>query len=244
MAINPMMFPAFMGMGGQQPQQMQQPMAPQMQPQAPQTPDSLAEFTRLLSGDLSGSLTSGDKLLALSGLLRSATRSGRRAGLTPEQVIGGLQQRKVAEVQNRLALQGMQQKARQEEEARAAAEKYRARLRELTQAGEPMSPNLLNKLGQEAIAGGDVDLGLKFFEQAAKMAPGEVKPKPTRERFEGATIVQEEFDPATKKWTVIGRGPRFGPRSAGVTVNVGERPGAAVVPYTTPDGQPGFLVRD
>lgn len=123
MAINPMMFPAFMGMGGQQPQQMQQPMAPQpmapqMQPQAPQTPDSLAEFTRLLSGDLSGSLTSGDKLLALSGLLRSATRSGRRAGLTPEQVIGGLQQRKVAEVQNRMAVEQMraQQAQRQQQE--------------------------------------------------------------------------------------------------------------------------------
>jgi hypothetical protein len=121
MAINPMMFPAFMGMGGQQPQ-MQQPMAPQpmQQPQAPQQqgPDSLAEFTRLLSGDLSGSLSSGDKLLALSGLLRSATRSGRRAGLTPQQVIGDLQKQKVAEMQNRMAVEQLraQEAQRQQQE--------------------------------------------------------------------------------------------------------------------------------
>lgn len=65
----------------------------------------LTEMTRLLSGDLSGSLTGGDKLLALSGLLRSATRSGRRAGLTPEQVIGNLRQQKLAELQNRMAVE-------------------------------------------------------------------------------------------------------------------------------------------
>jgi hypothetical protein len=64
-------------------------------------------LTQLLSGDLSGSLSSGDKLLALSGLLRSATRSGRRAGITPQQVIGGLQQQKLAELQNRMAVEQM-----------------------------------------------------------------------------------------------------------------------------------------
>ena len=126
MAINPMMFPAFVGMGGQQPQMQQpmapQPMAPQMQPQQ-QTPDSLAELTRLLGGDLSGSLSSGDKLLALSGLIRSATRSGRRAGITPEQVIGQLQQRKVAEVQNRMAVEQMRaQAAARQQQERAMAQ--------------------------------------------------------------------------------------------------------------------------
>jgi hypothetical protein len=85
------------------PRTMAAPAAPA--PAATQGPDSLAEMTRLLSGDLSGSLSSGDKLLALSGLLRSATRSGRRAGITPQQVIGQLQQQKVAEVQNRLQVE-------------------------------------------------------------------------------------------------------------------------------------------
>lgn len=94
----------------------------------PQSPDSLTELTRLMSGDLSGSLTSGDKLLALSGLLRSATRSGRRAGLTPEQVIGGLQQRKIAEVQNRLAVEQMRAQQARAQQAQALRQQLRGRL--------------------------------------------------------------------------------------------------------------------
>jgi hypothetical protein len=97
-------------------------------PPMTQTPNSLTELTRLMSGDLSGSLTSGDKLLALSGLLRSATRSGRRAGLTPEQVIGGLQQRKVAEVQNRLAIEQQRAQMAQAQRAKALREQMRDRL--------------------------------------------------------------------------------------------------------------------
>lgn len=94
----------------------------------PQSPDSLTELTRLMSGDLSGSLTGGDKLLALSGLLRSATRSGRRAGLTPEQVISGLQQRKVAEVQNRMAIEQMRAQRARAQQAQALRQQLRGRL--------------------------------------------------------------------------------------------------------------------
>jgi hypothetical protein len=213
------------------------------QPQA-QGPDSLAEFTRLLGGDLSGSLTGGDKLLALSALMRSATRSGRRAGLTPQQVMGQLQQQKVAEVQNRMALQGMQQKARQEEAARAATEKYRARLRELTQAGETMSPTLLNKLGQEAIANGDVEMGLKFFEQATKLTTPTDKLPLTRERIEGNTLIQEQYDPVTGTFKEIGRGSRFAPRGKGVTVNVGDTGRAKVFSGVGPNGEQGYYVEE
>jgi hypothetical protein len=70
-----------------------------------QQANRLTEMMRLLGGDLSGSLSGGDKLLALSGLLRSATRSGRRAGLTPQQVIGDLQKQKLAELQSRLTIE-------------------------------------------------------------------------------------------------------------------------------------------
>ena len=126
MAINPMMLPQIVGMmGAQQPQpQMQQPMTPQMQQPQAQGPDSLAEFTRLLGGDLSGSLTGGDKLLALSALMRSATRSGRRAGLTPQQVMGQLQLQKVAEMQNRMAVEQMRAKMVQEQQLRQAVEAH------------------------------------------------------------------------------------------------------------------------
>jgi len=74
-------------------------------PPVAQGPESTAQLMKLLGGDLSGSLTGGDKLLALAALMRSATRSGRRAGLTPQQVMGQLQQQKVAEVQNRLTVE-------------------------------------------------------------------------------------------------------------------------------------------
>lgn len=111
-----MMFPAFIGMG--------------QQTNTPQTPDTLAEMTRLLGGDLSGSLTSGDKLLALSGLLRSATRSGRRAGLTPEQVIGNLRQQKLAELQNRMAVEQAQTARTQQQQQRQFREQFLATLPE------------------------------------------------------------------------------------------------------------------
>jgi len=110
------MFPAFIGMG--------------QQTNTPQTPDTLAEMTRLLGGDLSGSLTSGDKLLALSGLLRSATRSGRRAGLTPEQVIGNLRQQKLAELQNRMAVEQAQTARTQQQQQRQFREQFLATLPE------------------------------------------------------------------------------------------------------------------
>jgi hypothetical protein len=97
---------------------------------ATQGPDSLAQMTRLLGGDLSGSLTSGDKLLALSGLLRSATRSGRRAGITPQQVIGQLQQQKLAELQNRMAVEQMQTARTQQQEQRRLRSEFLATLPE------------------------------------------------------------------------------------------------------------------
>lgn len=96
----------------------------------PQTPDSLTELTRLMGGDLSGSLSGGDKLLALSGLLRSATRSGRRAGLTPDQVIGGLQQQKMSELQNRMAVEQMRAQQAQAQQARAIRQQIRETLPE------------------------------------------------------------------------------------------------------------------
>lgn len=102
---------------------MQQPMAPQMaQPQA-QGPESTAQLMKLLGGDLSGSLTGGDKLLALAALMRSATRSGRRAGLTPQQVMGQLQQQKVAEVQNRLQIEQLRAaEAQRQQQAQAMSQ--------------------------------------------------------------------------------------------------------------------------
>lgn len=198
--------------------------------------DNSAEMLRLLGGDLSGSLSSGDKLLALSGLLRSATRSGRRAGLTPQQVIGDLQKRKLAEVQGRMQVEQLRQKQLET----AADQKYRTRLAELARGGT-VSSDMLNRLGQEAISSGDVEQGLKFLDQAAKMVAPEAEPPPSRTRIEGGMEVFEEWNPATQTWTRISSGTRFNPR-AGVTVNVGDGPGANVFRGVGPNGEPGYYV--
>jgi len=154
MAINPMMLPQIVGMmGAQQPQpQMQQPMTPQMQQPQAQGPDSLAEFTRLLGGDLSGSLTGGDKLLALSALMRSATRSGRRAGLTPQQVMGQLQQQKVTELQNRMAVEQMRAKMAQEQRQQQFLSKYSEALPEdMRGLLQTLSPDEAMKVASQEI---------------------------------------------------------------------------------------------
>lgn len=146
MAINPMMLPQIIAMGGARPQMQAPTVAPMpVQPQ-PQGPDSLAEMTRLLSGDLSGSLTSGDKLLALSGLLRSATRSGRRAGLTPQQVISDLQRQKVGEVQNRLAIEQLRMAETQRRQQLAMVNQYAGALE------DPQQRAALMALGPEEAA--------------------------------------------------------------------------------------------
>lgn len=106
----------------------EQPTTSQMQQPQAQGPDSLAEFTRLLGGDLSGSLTGGDKLLALSALMRSATRSGRRAGLTPQQVIGQLQQQKVAELQNRIQVEQLRRDQEQQRQRAMVVQAYTANM--------------------------------------------------------------------------------------------------------------------
>lgn len=110
-------------------------------PPVAQGPDNLAQLTKLLSGDLSGSLTGGDKLLALAALMRSATRSGRRAGLTPQQVMGQLQQQKVAELQNRMVVDQQRAKMAQEQQTRAIRKQIRASLTPQQQAEFDLLPD-------------------------------------------------------------------------------------------------------
>lgn len=111
-----------------------------------QAPATLAEMTRLLGGDLSGSLSSGDKLLALSGLLRSATRSGRRAGLTPQQVIGDIRQQKLAELQNRMAIEQMRAAQAQRQQQLQMVNEYAGAL------DDPKQRAALMALGPEKAA--------------------------------------------------------------------------------------------
>ena len=121
MAIPPILLPQGIAAGMMQ-QPAQQPMAQPMA-QAPQ-PSALEALNRALTGDLSSSLTGGDRLLALAALMRSATRSGQRAGLTPQQVIGDIRQQQVQQAQARLQLEQLRAAEAQRQQQIAAARQF------------------------------------------------------------------------------------------------------------------------
>lgn len=70
----------------------------------------------LASGDISGSLSGGDKLIALGALLKSVSRGSKT---TPQEVMQNLQASKLQEMQNKIQLQ--QLKAAREKDARIKA---------------------------------------------------------------------------------------------------------------------------
>ena len=78
--------------------------------------------------------------------MRSATRSGRRAGLTPQQVMGQLQQQKVAELQNRLTVEQMRAKMAQEQQQTQMVNEYAGAL------ADPQQVRALKALGPEKAA--------------------------------------------------------------------------------------------
>lgn len=75
---------------------------------------------RASRGDLSGGLSSGDKLIALSNLMRSMTRSGREAGITPGDVVGNIQKQQIDAIKNRLAIEQMKAEQAQRAALRAS----------------------------------------------------------------------------------------------------------------------------
>jgi len=73
---------------------------------APEIDDAQSELlTRLASGDISGSLTGGDKLIALGALLKSVSRGSKT---TPQEVLQNLQQSKLQEMQTKIQLGQLQ----------------------------------------------------------------------------------------------------------------------------------------
>lgn len=65
-------------------------------------------LSKLASGDISGSLTSGDKLVALGALLKSVSRGSKT---TPQEVLQNLQQSKLQEMQTKIQLGQLQAEA-------------------------------------------------------------------------------------------------------------------------------------
>lgn len=78
-------------------------------PVAPTTPLTDAEkLAQVMSGNLKGTLSSGDKLMALSALLRSVSRGSQTS---PQEAMAQIQQQKANELQNRIAIDQARQNA-------------------------------------------------------------------------------------------------------------------------------------
>lgn len=88
-------------------------------------PDLANRMLQLMSGDLKGTLSSGDKLSALGALLKSVSRGSQT---TPQQVIQGLQQQKMAEIQGQLQIQELRKAAAEKAQREAFLQSGAARI--------------------------------------------------------------------------------------------------------------------
>lgn len=89
---------------------------PSTEPQLPTaeasaTPDLTNRLLQIMSGQLGGTLTGGEKLSALGALLKSVSRGSQTS---PQQVLQGIQQQKMQEVQGALQLQELRKRAQRE----------------------------------------------------------------------------------------------------------------------------------
>ena len=78
-------------------------------------------LAQIMQGNLAGQLNTGDKLSALGALLKSVSRGSTT---TPQQVIQGLQQQKLQEVQGRLQLDQLRKQAEQQAQLNALKAEY------------------------------------------------------------------------------------------------------------------------
>lgn len=178
----------------------------------------LEQLTKLMQGNLTGSLSSGDKLMALSGLLGSVARGSRT---TPQEVMAQLQQQKINEVQGRLQLEQLRKQAAE----RADMDAKWTTL--VDQTSDPQMKRYLLALPAS-------ERGAVLREFLKPVEAGEVKAPTTRTVFKGGEEVQQEFDPVTHTWKEVGRGARWNPRGSGgvnLTVNTGPQ-GPKVVRLT------------
>lgn len=85
------------------------------------SPSDIDQLAQVLSGNLRGTLSGGDKLLALSALLGSVARGSKT---TPQEVMSQLQQQKATEIQNKMQIAQLRQQAATEAQLRAARDEY------------------------------------------------------------------------------------------------------------------------
>lgn len=118
------------------------------------SPDLNSRMLQILSGNLGGTLTGAEKLSALGALLKSVSRGSQTS---PQQVIQGIQQQKLQQVQGALQMQELQKQAgqqarrnalREELLANAGSDAERAQIRILSD--EALDKFALQRLEQKA----------------------------------------------------------------------------------------------
>ena len=117
-------------------------------PAASATPLTDAEkLAQVMGGNLSGTLTGGDKLMALSALLKSVSRGSKTS---PQEAMAQIQQQKSAELQNRIAIDQARKNAERQAQLQTVKTQYVAELQQtnpqLARAVQVMSADDFAKL--------------------------------------------------------------------------------------------------
>lgn len=111
-------------------------------PTSPNRDDLTNRLLQIMSGNLGGTLSGGEKLSALGALLKSVSRGSQTS---PQDVVRGIQQQKMQEVQGALQIQELRKTAAE----RAKTEKQRQIL--IDQETDPQRKAYLATVSPEAI---------------------------------------------------------------------------------------------
>lgn len=117
MAIDPLAFMQSRAVQGYKPNLMS---ATPMPAQA-EAPDLTNQMLQILSGNLGGTLSGGERLSALGALLKSVSRGSQTS---PQQVMQGIQQQKLQQVQGALQVQELRKAAEQKAQMDALKSEY------------------------------------------------------------------------------------------------------------------------
>jgi hypothetical protein len=157
---------------------------------APEIDDAQSELlTRLAGGDISGSLSGGEKLIALGALLKSVSRGSKTS---PQEVLQNLQQSKLQEMQTKIQL--AQIKAEQQRKAQLKPIYEQATPGTVGGPnGQPRNPTPadLFALSAQALALGDVEGAKALREQAAGIS--QYTPQGTLESGFAKTIASNPY---------------------------------------------------
>lgn len=105
------------------------------------------KLAQVMGGNLSGTLSGGDKLLALSALLKSVSRGSKTS---PQEAMAQIQQQKANELQNRIAVDQARKNAERQAQLQTVKSQYIAQLQQtnpqLARAIQLMSADNFEKL--------------------------------------------------------------------------------------------------